>query len=188
MDFIMDLPTSGVQLGPCGGGPALQECHCHFCTQGMFCSANWSFILQACGVLGLALFHREWSRHRFTGHFWTKLFKLMGSELNFSTSLHPHSDEQTERVNALLELYLRHYLSANQWDWAKLFDVVQFLYNLQKSKSTGRSLFKIITGQQPLTSSPLTTGYKGLSPPTYKFAKDLNDQVGVVCVYFEKAS
>jgi len=29
---------------------------------------------------------------RFTGRFWTELFKLMGSELNFSTSFHPQSD------------------------------------------------------------------------------------------------
>jgi len=54
----------------------------------------------------------DWDTH-FTGRFWTELFKLMGSELNLSTNFHPQSDGQTERVNALLELYLRHYVSAN---------------------------------------------------------------------------
>ncbi|PKI50763.1 hypothetical protein CRG98_028905 [Punica granatum] len=48
---------------------------------------------------------------RFTGRFWTELFELLGTSLNFSTSLHPQTDGQTERVNALLELYLRHYVS-----------------------------------------------------------------------------
>ena len=51
---------------------------------------------------------------RFTGKFWRELFKLMGSSLHFSTSFHPQSDGQTERVNALLELYLRHFVSSNQ--------------------------------------------------------------------------
>ena len=48
---------------------------------------------------------------------------LMGSELHFATSFHPQTDGQTERVNALLELYLRHFVSANQKDWAKLLDI-----------------------------------------------------------------
>ncbi|RVW62476.1 Transposon Ty3-I Gag-Pol polyprotein [Vitis vinifera] len=41
--------------------------------------------------------------------FWTELFKLMGLELHLSTSFHPQMDGQTERVNTLLELYLRHF-------------------------------------------------------------------------------
>jgi len=48
----------------------------------------------------------------------------MGFNLNFSINFHPQSYRQTKRVNALLELYLRHYMSANQKDWTKLLDVV----------------------------------------------------------------
>lgn len=87
----------------------------------------------------------------FTGKFWRELFKLMGSELHFSTSFHPQTDGQTERVNHLLEIYLRHFVSANQRDWAKLIDVAQFSYNLQQSEATGKSPFEIVIGQQPLT-------------------------------------
>ncbi|KAI5671867.1 hypothetical protein M9H77_12231 [Catharanthus roseus] len=83
---------------------------------------------------------------RFTGRFWTELFKLLGSDLNFSTSFHPQSDGKTERINALLELYLRHYVSANQRDWAKFLDVAQFSYNLQRSEATNRSPFEVIMG------------------------------------------
>ncbi|KAK3006876.1 hypothetical protein RJ639_015460 [Escallonia herrerae] len=63
---------------------------------------------------------------RFTGKFWTELFKLLGLELHFSTSFHPQTDGQTERVNALLECYLQHFVSANQTDWARVLDMAQF--------------------------------------------------------------
>ena len=108
---------------------------------------------------------------RFIGKFWTELFKLMGSELHFSTSFHPQTDGQAERVNVLLELYLRHFVSANQKDCAKLLDITQFSYNLQRSEATNKSMFKLTTRQQPLTSHTLTIGYMGRSLTTFKFAK-----------------
>ena len=69
-----------------------------------------------------------------------------------------------------------------------MLDVAQFSFNLQKSKSTDRSSFEIVTGQQPLTLSSPGTRYKGPSQPAYKFAKVWNDQVGLVRTYLEKAS
>ena len=81
---------------------------------------------------------------RFTGKFWMELF---------SPSFHPQTDGQTERVNALLELYLRHFVSANQTDWAKLLDVAQFSYNLQRSEATERSRFTLGTIKTNSTSS-----------------------------------
>ena len=39
----------------------------------------------------------------FTGHFWTSLFKLLGTNLLFSSAYHPQTDGQTERVNQILE-------------------------------------------------------------------------------------
>ena len=75
---------------------------------------------------------------RFTKCFWTELFKMLGTDLKFSKSFHPQMDRQTERINGLLEMYLRHYVSAHQRDWAKLLDIVQFSYNLQWSETTIR--------------------------------------------------
>ncbi|KAK4384457.1 hypothetical protein Sango_3058500 [Sesamum angolense] len=42
---------------------------------------------------------------------------------------------QTERVNALVEVYLRHYVSASQRNWVDLMDVAQFSYKLHKSSA-----------------------------------------------------
>ena len=68
--------------------------------------------------------------HRFTGNLWRELFEIFGTELHFSTSFHPQTDGQTKRVNALLECYLRNYVSSYQKDWDKLQDMAQFSYNL----------------------------------------------------------
>ncbi|KAI3412628.1 Hydrolase_4 domain-containing protein [Psidium guajava] len=125
---------------------------------------------------------------RFTGRFWTELFKLLGTDLNFSTSLHPQTDGQTERVNALLEVYMRHYMSATQRDWAKLIDVAQFSYNLQRSESTGRSPFEIVMGQQPLTPSAIASGHKGSSPAAHKVAKEWHEQAELARTCLHKAS
>ena len=50
----------------------------------------------------------------FIERFWTELFKMLGTDLKFSTSFHLQTDGQTERINSLLEMYLRHYVSAHQ--------------------------------------------------------------------------
>ena len=51
----------------------------------------------------------------FIGRFWTVFFfGLLGSQLKFSTANHPQTNGQTERINAMLEDYLRHYVTASQ--------------------------------------------------------------------------
>ena len=117
-----------------------------------------------------------------------ELFKLIGTELDFSTSFNPQTDGQKERVNALLELYLRHFVSANHTDWAKLLDVAQFSYNLQRSATTERIPFEIVMGQQPMTPHTLARGYTGKSPVAYKFAKGWHEQADIASSYLEKAT
>lgn len=125
---------------------------------------------------------------RFTGKLWKELFKLLGSALHFSTSFHPQTDGQTERVNALLECYLRHFVSANQKDWAKLMDIAQFSYNLQRSEATGRSPFELATGQQPLTPHMLSTSIEGgKCPGAYKMAKSWEEQADLARSCLNKA-
>ena len=44
---------------------------------------------------------------RFTSRFWGKLQEALGTRLNFSTTFHPQTDGQSERVIHILEDMLR---------------------------------------------------------------------------------
>lgn len=54
----------------------------------------------------------------FTSSFWQQLFKLIGNEQHLSTTYHPQSDGQTERVNQCVESYLRCMCSSCPKQWA----------------------------------------------------------------------
>ena len=45
----------------------------------------------------------------FTSHFWWRLLELCGIRANRSSAFHPYTDGQTERINSMLEQYLRIY-------------------------------------------------------------------------------
>jgi hypothetical protein len=55
---------------------------------------------------------------RFTNAFWQEVTVLLGTRTVMSSSFHPQTDGQTERVNQTLETYLRHFVSVglNYWD------------------------------------------------------------------------
>lgn len=55
----------------------------------------------------------------FTSQFWQQLCKTMRTKLNISTSYHPQSDGQTERLNGCLESYLRSMVFINPKQWVK---------------------------------------------------------------------
>ena len=100
------------------------------------------------------------------------MFKLLDSELKFSTANHPQTDGQTERINALLEEYLRHYVIATQKNWVDLMDIAQLCYNLQRSSAIGMSSFELAIGVQPcmpLEVAKLKAG--GSSPVAYKMTQ-----------------
>ena len=78
---------------------------------------------------------------RFTCRFCVELFKMYGMECKFSTANHPQTDGQIERVNQMLEEYLRHYVIAAQTNWLDLLEPTQLSYNLQQSLATGMSPF-----------------------------------------------
>jgi hypothetical protein len=88
---------------------------------------------------------------RFTSRFWQELTKHLGIKLSMSTAFHPQTDGQTERVNEVLEVYLRHYRSFQQDDWADLLPLAEHAYNTAVSETTKMSPFCANYGYRPET-------------------------------------
>ncbi|KAK3018425.1 hypothetical protein RJ639_003446 [Escallonia herrerae] len=125
---------------------------------------------------------------RFTGNFWTELFKLFRSQLSMSSSYHPESDGQTEWFNSMLEEYLRHFVSVTQKNWVKLLDVAQLCFNSRKSSSTGKSAFEIVNGQQPLLPHTVNVPNAGKSPRAISFSEEWRQNIDLAHSYLEKAA
>jgi len=51
---------------------------------------------------------------KFTSKFWRALWKRMGSELKMNTSSRPQTDGQTEKVNLVIQQFLRNYVVVDQ--------------------------------------------------------------------------
>ncbi|GMI63339.1 hypothetical protein HRI_000003200 [Hibiscus trionum] len=66
---------------------------------------------------------------RFTSRFWVCLHQALGARLNFSSSYHPQTDGQSERVIQVLEDMLRCCVIEFQESWEKHLPLVEFAYN-----------------------------------------------------------
>jgi transposase InsO family protein len=86
---------------------------------------------------------------QFAARFWKRLFTLFGTKVNLSTAFHPQSDGQTERVNQVLEQYLRCTVRYRQDDWADLLPMAEFAYNNAEHASTKMSPFFANSGHHP---------------------------------------
>jgi hypothetical protein len=85
----------------------------------------------------------------FTSKLWTELFKLCETELAMSSSRHPQTDGQTERVNQCLETYLRCFVHACPHHWRQWLPLAEFWYNTSYHSAIARSPFEALYGHAP---------------------------------------
>ena len=85
----------------------------------------------------------------FVSKFWESLCKLLSIKSNLSTAYHPETDGQTERVNQVLEQYLRFYINYQQDDWVSLLPLAEFAYNNTPHSATQVSPFFANKGYHP---------------------------------------
>ena len=80
---------------------------------------------------------------------WKAFADQMGMKHSLSTAYHPQTDGQTERVNQVVEQYLRMYCNYEQNDWAGLLNTAAFVYNNAVHNSIGVSPFFACYGWNP---------------------------------------
>jgi transposase InsO family protein len=73
----------------------------------------------------------------FTSSLWHELFRLSGTQQLMSSSYHPQTNGQTERVNQCLETFLRSYVQFCPSKWSSWLSVVEFWYNTCSHSSLG---------------------------------------------------
>jgi transposase InsO family protein len=91
---------------------------------------------------------------KFTSKFWRALWKRMGSELKMSTSFRPQTNGQTERVNLVIQQFLRNYVATDQQDWVDHLELAEFCYINSKHSATRSTLFQMVIGKSPIV--PMT--------------------------------
>lgn len=115
----------------------------------------------------------------FMSHFWTSVLDQLRISPAPSTAFHPQTDGQVERINALLEDYLRHFVSLDQNDWASWLSMAEFSYNNTPSSSTKFSPFFAIHGFHPRYNSLVASSGVPAADQFVKHLQDIQEQLAL---------
>ncbi len=107
----------------------------------------------------------------FTSAFWKELFQLLGIQLKMSTSYHPETDGQTERVNKCLETYLRCMCFQHPQRWAKYLSLAEWWYNTNYHASLGTTPYRALYGIAP-PSTLVATDNTATLPEVKEWAQE----------------
>ncbi len=154
MDFVTDLPPSN------NGHDAILVFvdkltkMAHFVPTTKSCDARTAArllidnVVRLHGVPRVLVSDRD---PRFRSTIYQTLIAQLGIKHGFSTAYHPQTDGQTERVNQVMEDYLRHYVNAEQSNWEDLLSMAEFAYNNAFHSAINTTPFLLNYGVEPLT-------------------------------------
>ena len=110
---------------------------------------------------------------QFVSKFWRSLFEILKVDIKLSSAFHPQTDGQTERVNQVLEQYLRSTINYQQDDWTEYLPFAEFAYNNTLHASTQQTPFFANYGYHPKLDmlNPVANN----NPAAEGFAKQLSE-------------
>jgi hypothetical protein len=85
---------------------------------------------------------------QFVAHFWEQLHECLGTKLIHSSSYHPQTDGQTERVNQIVEDMLRESILHFDKSWDKCLSLAEFSYNNNYRASLKMAPFDALHGRR----------------------------------------
>jgi hypothetical protein len=151
MDFVNDLPMSG-QYNCVLVVVDYFTKYAHFIplhhpfTAAIVAKAFMKEVYRLHGMPGVIVSDRD---RIFTSNLWRELFKLSGVELHMSSSYHPQSDGQTERLNQTMETFLRCFANACPSKWCQWLHLAEFWYKNCHHSAIGRSPFQALYAYEP---------------------------------------
>jgi transposase InsO family protein len=96
---------------------------------------------------------------QFVARFWEQLQDALGTKLIRSSAYHPQTDEQTERVNQILEDMIRACVLQYDKHWDKCLPLAEFSYNNSYQASLKMAPFEALYGRRCRT--PLSWSQTG---------------------------
>jgi hypothetical protein len=85
---------------------------------------------------------------QFVAKFWKSFHQLLRTTLSYSTTFHPQTDRQTERVNQVLEDMLRVCALTYGTDWESSLPFAEFSYNNSFQASLRMAPFEALYGRK----------------------------------------
>jgi transposase InsO family protein len=116
---------------------------------------------------------------QFVARFWAQVHESLGIKLIHSSSYHPQTDGETERVNQIVEDVLRAYVIHFDKSWDKSLALAEFAYNNSYQASLKMAPFEALYGRRcrtPLNWSQ--AGERTLFGP--KIVQEAEEKVSVI--------
>ena len=115
----------------------------------------------------------------FVSQFTREVLKALNVQQNLSTAFHPRTDGQTERINSVLEQYLRCFVDYQQTNWNQFLPLAEFAYNNASHGTTRSTPFFANHGYHPRFSITLPRVSKNNVPVSDRIQhiKDLHKEM-----------